>query len=1023
MPHKPTVVNDWLHLGETESESATTLSVGSSLWFAWLSDHSAFKYESDVGHFSAKCETRAGGAYWYAYRRRNGKLSKAYLGKSEELTPESLQQVNARLAGLKPVVEPTDATNAFEAVDLITALNHLPTLPPHLMDEWQHHPLLSLTKIKPPALPHHLVARQRLTRRMQTAVTLISAPSGSGKSTLLCEWRQTCGMPVAWVALGSDDDTPLRFWSTVLLALQTIQPDLGQGLLARMRASSPTYLSEFVIGLTNEIVRVTDQPNTPPRLGLILDDFQTIRNADILASIQYLLNHLPPAFQILISSHIKPSLSLGHLRGTGALTEIENDELRFTHAEGIEFLKQHIPDQLLAPGDMQMLVQRAEGWAAGLKLATLMLTGTSDRHRLLESFAGTHAYLREYFTESVLHHQPPEVQDFLIKTAILKHLTGPLCDAVTGQTGSAELLMRLWQSNLFLVRAEDNQWYRYHDLFAEALTGLLQTQHLAEVAQLHRRAAEWYRANHAPADAVQHLLAIQAWEEAATLIEGLALRELEQMGEDTRLLRWLQQLPETIVQQHKTLLLVFVKLADVALSRVEVERFLSQVEANITGKPADEQTEAEREVLAEIQRVRQLWASEGGEPLPSGSHADIWQMLTQLGHYQVWLRRADRIDMDQPNLLMLELYETALERHNIFILLMAGGKLAGQAYSEGNLRRSEKIAHQVLQHALTMCGRLPQPASIPISTLSQVCYERNDLSQAEQLLLRVVETDPNPASANMPILTAILQAKIQLAQGNGEAALITLEDLRRRRSTLLSGIWQDRDLDVYQSLFLLRQGHYVEAARLLPDKGDDHTRALAGIVRAELLLRQDQPAVAEAILNEIIARNPHGLVHEPLMGARIMLATALFEQHKLRPAQQVVASAIRQAAPEGFVRPFLNLWPRCAPLLALALASEDFAPSTQVFVQDILKRMTHADGPQPSLSKAELSALVTASSISTREREVLQLLTDGLSNRQIAAKLCVAESTVKAHLDNIYRKLGVNSRTQAITQARALRVL
>ena len=220
--------------------------------------------------------------------------------------------------------------------------------------------------------------------------------------------------------------------------------------------------------------------------------FHHIQNADIQTSVQTLLNHLPPTLQIVLSGHIKPAFALGHMRATGALTEIDNNELRFTSAEGIEFLKHHTPEHLLAHSDMQLLVQRTEGWVAGLKLATLMLTRHGDRHHLLETFTGTHTYLREYFIESVLNRQPPEVQAFLIKTAILKHLTGPLCDAVTGQTGSDELLVRLWQGNLFLVRSEDNQWYRYHELFAEALTGLLQAQYPAEVAHLHRRAAEWY---------------------------------------------------------------------------------------------------------------------------------------------------------------------------------------------------------------------------------------------------------------------------------------------------------------------------------------------------------------------------------------------------------------------------------------------------------------------------------------------------------------------------------------------------
>jgi LuxR family maltose regulon positive regulatory protein len=1030
MPQKPTVISDWLLTGEPDSEPAANIPVGSSRWFAWLSAHTAFKFQSDEGRFTAKCEMRAGGHYWYAYRRRNGKLAKAYLGKAEELTLERLLQVSTRLAGSET---PTEASSAFEAVDLITALNHLPAASAHPVDEWQNQPFLSLTKIKPPVLPHTLVARPRLTGRMKTAVTLISAPSGSGKSTLLCEWRQTCGFPVAWVALGSDDDTPLRFWSTVLLALQSIQPGLDKGLLARMRVSSPTALGEFVIGLVNNIVRVTDSPDSGPgsfpdrprRLGLILDDFHYIRNVDTQASVQTFLNHLPDALQVVISGHAKPPLPWGHMRSKGLLTEIDNDELRFTSDEGIDFLRHHTPEHALAHSDMQLLVQRTEGWVAGLKLATLMLTRQGDRHQLIESFTGTHAYLRDYFVESVLQRQAPDVQAFLIKTAILKHLTGPLCDGLMDRTDSADMLMRLWQGNLFLVRSEDNQWYRYHDLFAEALTNLLQTQFPSEVADLHRRAAAWYSANQAPADAVHHLLMIEAWEEAATLIEGMALRELERTGEDTRLIRWLQQLPEAVVQQHKTLLMVYVKLADVALSRSEVARFLSQVEANLTRKSTTNQTEDERDVLAEIQRVRRLWACEECEPevLPGNEHAYVWQMLNQLGQHHVTLRQGD---MDRARAMMQELYAVAQERRHLFILLMAGGNLAAHAFFEGSLNRSEKIGHHVLQQTLALCGRLPEPASIPLSALSRVCYERNELSQAEQLLLRAAEIDPNPASANMPILVALLQAKIQLAQGKGDAALVTLEEVRCRRNTLASGAWLDADLDAYQALFLLRQGHYGAAARLLPDagdeSGDEFTLTLAGSVRAELLLRQDQPAAAEAILNLLIARHPHGLSHEPLLGVRVMIATALFEQHKLKPAQQAMSSAIRLAAPEGFLRPFLNLWPRCAPLLALTQETEGFDFGARAFVQDILNLMTSADGTPP-LSRSAAAALVIAASISARERDVMRLLIAGLTNRQIAAQLCVSESTVKAHLDNIYRKLGVNSRTQAIAQAQALKVL
>ncbi|HPL29194.1 MAG TPA: hypothetical protein PLG21_14180, partial [Anaerolineae bacterium] len=574
---KPLVRNDLLVADGPAGCAANPVRVGHESWYAWLTGQSTFIYEGGTGRFTARLEHRRGIGYWYGYRRRNGKLAKTYLGKSGELTPERLEQAGAFLAGQIPLRRlmsdghPTGLLAAPSPTDTAAAsLGEMTSLP--------------LTKVKPPALPEKLVARARLTQRIDRPVTFVNAPSGFGKTTLLNEWRQGCGMPVAWVALNADDDHPLRFWSTVVTALQTVDPSLGQSWLSQLHSSSPSTLSEIVVNLTNDIIRASDAPNAHHRIGLVLDDYHHIQHPGIHTSLQTWLEHIPPTLKLVVASSTKPPLVLGYLQARGMVVELGADDLRFTLEEGTEFLQQHSPGRHLVYGDMQTLVKRTEGWITGLVLATCVLAQQGKRSSFMEAFTGAHSLLREFFATSVLQRQAPAVQTFLLKTSILRHLTAPLCDAVTGQRGAAGMLARLWEERLFLERLEEANWYRYHDLFRETLCAQLQEQCPAEIPRLHRQAAQWYQAQNAPADAVCHLLAIEAWEEAAVLLESVALRELEHLGEDSRLLHWLQHLPEAVVQQHRALLALYVRLAGIALPSTAVESLLARTELSMAAR-------------------------------------------------------------------------------------------------------------------------------------------------------------------------------------------------------------------------------------------------------------------------------------------------------------------------------------------------------------------------------------------------------------------------------------------------------
>lgn len=976
--------------------------VGSPSWFEWLSTAKNFSFKSKTGSFVAQCEKRRNKAYWYAYRRA-GKLIKVYLGKTEDLTLERLGRASISLTG-QPLLkqfadQPAGDENAVVESRIDTSF-------------------LPLTKINVPALPRQLVSRPRLTRQINTPLTVIYAPSGFGKSTLLNAWRQACGYPVAWLSLDDGDNDAIRFWYSVIMALQTVNPEFGKELLTYLGVASSIQFPEVVSRLTNDIVHYQ---TSFPRFGLVLDDFHRVHRTEIYDSLQAWLEHFPPNMQLVILGHTNPPLSLGHLRAKGLLTELDASDLRFTLEEGIDYLRQYQQGTPLVYDDLAKLVKHTEGWAAGLTLTSLALGKQENHRQFVDTFSGAHIYMRDYFMETVLQRSDPAVQAFLLKTAILKHLTGSLCDAVTGQTGGEEMLLRLWHENLFIVKLDEQGWYRYHDLFAEMLLSQLQVHFPDQITQLHKRAAQWYRAQYVPADAIYHLLAIEAWEEAALLMEEMVLRELEQYGEDSRLLRWLQELPTSVVQKHKTLLFVYLRLAHVALPKQKIERFITQIETNLSNKPISLQTQDEQDVLVEIQQIRRTW-EQGDQftpPMRDGSENDAkWDVLNGI-HL---LRQTEGPYTDTMERQIYNLLQKSQAHQNLFVILMAGGVLARRVLTNGQLRRSEKIARQVLEQVLAQRGKLPEPASITLAVLSQIYMERNELGPAQKYLAQALEVDPNPTSTNMLVQIAVQRAEMQVVQGNFSEALAEIQSIRELHLRRPSGMWTDQDLLAYESFIYVRNGDILSAEQVMSKAEDMGEHGLLQLVHAEVSLLMKHADTAEQQLNSVMSQYPNGIISIPLMRTRVLLARALFDQHKTKQALQVMKDAVRLAAPEQFFRPFLESNTLCLPLLSLAAQTENLTREAQSFIKELL-RLSNYGGGDSQISQAEIKVLSASASISPREQEVLRLMGAGCSNREIAGRLSISESTIKTHIGNIYYKLNVNSRVQAILYAKELNLI
>ena len=367
-------------------------------------------------------------------------------------------------------------------------------------------PLLE-TKFYVPRPRRGLVPRPRLSERLDrgtaSKLTLVSAPAGFGKTTLLAEWLAAGPAApaderlAAWLSLDQGDNDPASFWTYVIAALQTVAPGVGASALALLQAPQPPPIETVLAALLNDLGAIADD------IVLVLDDYHVIDARDVQDGMAFLLDHLPPQLHLVIASRADPALPLARLRARGELVEIRAADLRFTPDEAAAYLNEVMGLELTAR-DVAALEGRTEGWIAALQLAALSMQGRDDVAGFIAGFAGDDRYIVDYLVEEVLQRQPDRVQAFLLQTSILDRLSGPLCDAVTGQGGGKAMLEALDRGNLFLVPLDDRRrWYRYHHLFADVLQARLLDEQPDQVPDLHRRASAWYEQNGEPSEAIR----------------------------------------------------------------------------------------------------------------------------------------------------------------------------------------------------------------------------------------------------------------------------------------------------------------------------------------------------------------------------------------------------------------------------------------------------------------------------------------------------------------------------------------
>ncbi|MFN8473507.1 MAG: LuxR C-terminal-related transcriptional regulator [Anaerolineae bacterium] len=1006
---------------QTAEGSSETVVVGTSDWYDWLNEpaHRHFAFQGRAGRFTARKERRQrGGWYWTAYRQIAGKLHKAYLGKSEDLSLKRLEEVASALLDRQVQPAPDASRTPSPRLDAAGGAQS---------------PQVLVTKIFVPFPPTGLVSRPRLIARLNEGlrgkVTLVSAPAGFGKTTLVSEWVAVCRRPTAWLSLDEGDSDPARFLTYLVAALQTIAPNVGAGMLSMMQSAQPPPTEVMLTALLNDISTL------PDHFLLVLDDYHAIDAKPVDQALTFLVEHLPRLMGLVIATREDPQLPLARLRARGQLTELRAADLRFTPAEAAEFLNRVMSLNLSAE-DIAVLEDRTEGWIAGLQIAALSMRGREDIPGFIRAFAGDHRYILDYLIEEVLQRQPETVRSFLLQTAILDRLNGSLCDAVTGQERGQSQLEALERGNFFVVSLDEKRdWYRYHHLFADVLQARLVAEQPGQASTLHRRASEWYERNGSSVDAIRHALAAADFERAAGLVER-AVTAMRRSIQEATVLGWLKALPDTLLQVRPVLSAVY---AGALLATGE----LNGVEARLQDAERWLDTPADRREMVVVDE-------EAFRRLP-GSIA-VWRAGQALMRGDVdgtvkYARQAlDLVPEDEhlerggaEGLLGLAAWmsgdlQTAyrtfaegmahLEKAGFVADAVNGAiALADIRTGQGRLRDAMRVYQQALRLAAAQ-GEPGVPGMDGIYIgMSELYREQNDLDAALQCLRRSKELSERTAFPRNRHRWYVAMAAVQQINGNLDAALDLLDEAER---LYMSDFFPNvRPIAAFKARLWVAQGrvdealHWAHAQALSPHDKLNYLREAEHITLARVLLALARSNLADSpmyegleLLERLLTAAEQGARTGSIIEILVLQALAHQLRGDLSAAVTSLKRALALAEPEGYVRMFVDEGPPMAALLEQA-AKLGIAPK---YVRHLLAAIGRVED-----GRSVQHGLVEP--LSERELEVLRLLRTELTGPDIARQLMVSVNTLRTHTKNIYDKLEVNSRRAAVRRAEELDLL
>jgi len=882
--------------------------------------------------------------------------------------------------------------------------------------------LLLRTKLRAPAIRSGFVSRGRLLRRLDDVangnLVLVSAPAGFGKTSLLCDWLRTIDGICAWLTVDVGDNDPSRFLDYLTAAVRESGIVVGSPMTAPRSETRDEVYEAVLPRLLNAIDSSSER-----RFVLVIDDYHLISNREVHRCVDFIATHLPDHALLVVSSRADPPLSLSALRAGGGLCEIRVRDLRFDLTEAVQFFLQ-APVPRLTREEVGTLHSRTEGWAAGLQMAAVSMSGHPEVSAFIRSFAASNRYVLDYLVQEVVDRQSKPVQRFLLATSILNPLCGRLCEYVTEDPTAQMHLDDLERRNVFITPLDNERgWYHYHRLFADLLQRRLEEAEPERLPALHRRAGRWYEEEGMLAEAIRHYGSAHDSQEVTRLLETRG-EQLLADGEFAAFTECLSILPETTLSE-KPLLSIYFAFA-----------FLVSGES--------------------LQRIADLVGTTVFERTPinlEGEHAALKAMLcafkadaregTQWCRIAVELLPPERVFLKGMVQRMSTLLaytdsgevEVAIEdvRRNVSAAKGAGNAVAvvtnlcelGDLYvTAGHLRQAEIAYCEGLDYAAER-ENLDTPASgLALIGLGNLLREQGELRRAETTLVDGI------ARASQLSSFGCLEGQIALARtrrslGEHRGVAEAIEAARRIAERFDATELDDLFVDLYSARFFIRDNNVREAARIMTAvrnrksvvAGDTTflIRELTSVTEVRLLIASEQVEAALIALESIAEKADSLGRRGSLIEMLVLTAIADSRLGRLDCAVDALGRALRLAAAEGYSRVFLD---EGLPMLMLL----EEARRTGV-EPDYVARLLGCTAAVPRQQATVVNSDLPSVLLTNRESEVLSLLSDGITNQEIADRLFISVRTVKWHTVNIYQKMGVSNRTQAVAKARSFGML
>ncbi len=878
----------------------------------------------------------------------------------------------------------------------------------------------------------HLITR--LNRGIHGALTLISAPAGFGKTTLLADWAAQFSSTVGWVSLEVDDNDPVRFMTYLIMGLKSIKPDIGELSLGMLAAQQISTLQTAIVPLLNDISQTSAQ------FFIVLDDYQVITSEQVQKIMSFIIEHQCANLHLVIATRSDPFLPLARLRARNQLTDIRAEDLRFSMREAEQFLNSEMGLNLSAQ-DIAVLGERTEGWIAGLQMAALSMSTREDKATFIKKFGGSHHYIMDYLVDEVLSQQPEIIHTFLLKTSILERLSGSLCDALSGSSSGHEMLDKLEKMNLFLVALDDeHQWYRYHHLFAQLLRSRAERKFgEASINDLNRQAASWFEKNEMVEEAVLHAMAAQDYQHVSCLIEQNQ-QKIMAHGEFDLALKWIEALPGEVINSRLRLLAFQARIFGILNRTQEMMLTLDKLEQQVKQNPNDNDLTG---INADVCYLRAMAAYKESDFVQAfhlallaqkqakGEDLEFQNNLLML----IGLIQLDLGKISEASRAFSEVTKTVSNKYSlndIRLIFSAMVSLADIQVIRGELRNAEQIYNNARNIALQWGDANFHVIGRVFISLGDIKYQQNELELSRAYIQKGIDHyqkwgHASDMAISLASLARVLQASGIFSEAN-EAIKRALEETKRSTAGVkaINFVRQQQ----YRIMMMNEDINWVD--RWLQENNTQEYEEITYsneqdfILRVRLLFFQNKLEAATLLLNQLAEAAQTSDRNGSLIQIFILQALIARSQGQNKISFSWLIQALNIAEPQGYVRVFIDEGESMRALLQEYRSEIDTGnlraenqARLSLYVNKILAAFSIDQGQTNKVSRS----LPFPEPLTSREMEILTLICMGLSNREIARKLFVTDSTVKTHLHHIFEKINVESRAQLIVRAHELKLI